>query len=284
VFIELNGVRHHYVSKGEGPPIVLLHALGGSLHAWHGVTENLSLHHHVVGLDLRGHGRSDHPKGAFSIKPWAGDVEALIGALELPAVTLVGHSLSSLVAQQLAVTNPEMVDNLVLAGGISYFEPPAKESYAKRAEMVEADGMDALVDDWLPGALAPRTQAKLPQLVGLLRELFLRNDPAAYAAACRAIAEDLDSLSESERRASNSPLSAPAENALDDGSQVSGRHRLQCRRGVLIPANLAMVLRDTALFLVSSCIWTASETRRWQRFLPPSRRSTSLAQGGELSI
>ena len=189
MFIDLNGVKHHYVSRGEGPPVVLVHALGGTLHAWQGVIDNLALHHHVVALDLRGHGRSEHTKGAYSIKSWAGDVEALIGALELPAVTLVGHSMGTLVAQHLAVSNPDVVDNLVLLGGISYFEPPAKEAYAKRAEMVEADGMDVLVDDWLPGALAPRTHARLPQLTGLLREMFLRNDAHSYAKSCRALAK-----------------------------------------------------------------------------------------------
>jgi 3-oxoadipate enol-lactonase len=189
MFIELNGVKHHYVSKGEGPPVVLLHALGGSLHAWYGVMENLSMHHHVVALDLRGHGRSDHPAGAYSITGWADDVAALIGALELPPVTLVAHSMGTLVAQHLALTKPETVDNLVLVGGISYFEPPAKDNYTKRAEIVEADGMDGLVDDWLPGALAPRTHAKLPQLSGLLRDLFLRNDPTSYAKSCRALAK-----------------------------------------------------------------------------------------------
>ncbi len=188
MFIHLNGVRHHYVSKGEGPPIVLLHGLGGSLHAWYGVIENLSLHHHVVALDLRGHGRSEDAAGAQSLAGWASDVEALVTALELPAVTLVGHSMGTLIAQHLAAAKPETVDNLVLVGGISYFEPPAKEAYNRRAEIVEADGMDALVDEWLPGALAPRTRAKLPQLVGLLRDLFLRNDPICYAKACRALA------------------------------------------------------------------------------------------------
>lgn len=189
MFIDLNGVRHHYVSKGEGPPVVLVHGLGGSLHAWHGVTENLSYHHHVVALDLRGHGRSDASQGPFSIPAFAHDVETLIAALELPAVTLVGHSMGTLIAQHLAATRPEVVDNLVLVGGISYFEPPARDAYVKRAETVEADGMDALVEDWIPGALAPRTRAKLPQLEGLLRELFLRNDPASYAKSCRALSK-----------------------------------------------------------------------------------------------
>ncbi|WP_165492214.1 alpha/beta fold hydrolase [Egibacter rhizosphaerae] len=189
MFLELNGVTHHYSSQGQGPPIVLVHGLGGDLHVWHGVTEALALHHHVVSLDLRGHGRSDAGKGAFSVKTWAQDVEALISALELPPVTLVGHSLGSLVAQHLAVNKPESVDHLVLLGGISYFEPPMQQAYNERADKVEAEGMDSLVDDWVSGALASRTHAKLPQVTGLLRSMFLRNDPKQYAKSCRALAK-----------------------------------------------------------------------------------------------
>lgn len=188
MFIDLNGVRHHYTSTGEGPPIVLVHGLGGSLHLWYGLTQSLALHHHVVALDLRGCGRSEVGRGPLTVQGWARDVIALIGALELPAVTLVGHSLGSLIAQQVALDEPDAVDNLVLIGGISWFEPPAKEQYLKRAEIVEADGLDDIVDDWLTGAISPRNRATHPQLVGLLRELFLRNDPGAYAKACRALA------------------------------------------------------------------------------------------------
>jgi 3-oxoadipate enol-lactonase len=189
MFIDLNGVQHHYVSKGEGPPVVFVHALGGTLHTWYGVMENLALHHHVVALDLRGHGRTDVSSGKVSIPAYADDVAALIAALELPAVTLVGHSMGTLIAQHLAQTRPELVDNLVLVGGISWFEPPLRKAYEARAETVEADGMDAIVDEWLPGALAPRTHAKLPQLTGMLRDMFLRNDRRSYAKACRAVAQ-----------------------------------------------------------------------------------------------
>lgn len=188
MFIDLSGTSHHYTSQGEGPPVVLVHGLGGSLHVWHGVAEALALHHHVVAVDLRGHGRTP-AKGKLTINSWAKDVGALIDALELPPVTLVGHSMGSLVAQQLAVNQPEAVDQLVMVGGISWFEPPTRDSYHQRAKTVEADGLDAIVDDWLTGALAPRTRAKLPQLVGLLRDLYVRNDPRAYAEACRAVAD-----------------------------------------------------------------------------------------------
>jgi 3-oxoadipate enol-lactonase len=189
MFIDLNGVSHHYVSRGEGPPIVLLHGLGGSLHAWHGVIETLALQHHVVALDLRGHGRSGLGGGAYSVQQWAQDVNALIAALELPPVTLVGHSLGSVVAQQAAIDKPEAIDQLVLLGGISWFEPDTKAAFEARAAQAEAEGLEPIVDGWLEGALAPRTRAKLPQLVGLLRDVYLRTDPVAYARACRALAK-----------------------------------------------------------------------------------------------
>lgn len=189
MFIELNGVRHHYTSQGEGPPVVLVHGLGGSLATWYGVVQTLAVNHHVVALDLRGHGRSDPGSADYSVRQWAQDVTALIAALELPPVTLVGHSLGSLVAQQAVLDKPEATDQLVLVGGISWFEPDTRTAYKERADLVESKGMDAIVDQWLPGALAPRTQARLPQLAGLLRELYVRNDPRSYAKSCRALAD-----------------------------------------------------------------------------------------------
>lgn len=189
MFIQLNGVTHHYVSTGEGPPVVLIHGLGGSLDIWHGVTELLALHHHVVAVDLRGHGRTGAGRAQFSIKTWSQDVAALMGALELPAATVVGHSMGSLIAQRLAVESADLVDQLALVGGISYFEPPDQQAYEQRAKTVEEEGLDVLVDDWLVGALAPRTRARLPQVTGLLRHLFLSNDPRNYAKACRALAK-----------------------------------------------------------------------------------------------
>jgi 3-oxoadipate enol-lactonase len=188
MFIQLNGVNHHYASIGEGPPIVLVHGLGGTLDVWHGVSQLLALHHHVVAVDLRGHGRTAAGRAQFSIKAWSQDIAALMAALQLPPATVVGHSMGSLIAQHLAVTEPDMVDQLVLVGGISYFEPPDKQAYEQRAKVVEEEGLDEIVDDWLAGALSPRTHARLPQVTGLLRHLFLSNDPRSYAKASRAMA------------------------------------------------------------------------------------------------
>lgn len=188
MFAEIDGCTLQYVSDGEGPPVVLVHGLGGTANVWHGVTQALRQHHHVVAMDLRGHGRSDG-KGRFTVEGWANDVRGLIRHLQLPAVTLVGHSLGTLVAQALALREPGLVDELILIGGISYFQPPSVEAYRQRADQVEEGGMDAVVDAWLQGAVSPQTHATTPGTVGLLREVFLRNDPAMYAKSCRALAK-----------------------------------------------------------------------------------------------
>lgn len=188
MFADIDGNTLYYVSYGEGPPVVFVHGLGGSANVWHGVMQAMKQHHHGIAMDLRGHGRSQG-RGKFSIEGWARDVHHLIRHLELPAVTLVGHSLGSLVVQHLAQTAPETCDQLVLIGGISYFQPPTADAYRERGDLVEAEGLDLLADAWLQGAVSPQTHATAPGTVGLLRELFLRNDAQSYAKSCRAMAK-----------------------------------------------------------------------------------------------
>ncbi|MBY5163087.1 alpha/beta fold hydrolase [Salsipaludibacter albus] len=188
MFASINDATLHYRSDGEGPPVVFLHGLGGSANIWHGVMAAMTQHHHCVAMDLRGHGRSSGA-GRFSIEGFAKDVEGLVRHLELPAITLVGHSMGSLVAQQLAHRRQDLVSHLVLVGAISQFEPATSEAYRARAQQVEDDGLDGLVDAWLAGAVSPQTHALQSGATGLLRELFLRNDPASYAKATRALAE-----------------------------------------------------------------------------------------------
>ena len=188
MFAEIDGNTMHYDSYGEGPPVVFVHGLGGCSNVWHGVMQAMQQHHHCVAMDLRGHGRSQG-RGKFSIEGWARDVQKLIHHLELPAVTLVGHSLGTLVAQHLAQSSPDTCDQLVLVGAISYFQPPTADAYRERADLVESDGLDALVDAWLEGAVSPQSHAVHAGAIGLLREMFLRNDPQSYAKSCRALAK-----------------------------------------------------------------------------------------------
>jgi len=100
------------------PPVVLLHGAGNSMMAWDAeLCEQLAGRgRFVVRLDSRDAGRSvrGDNAGPYSMHDQAGDVVALLDALELPAATLAGVSLGGVAAQIVAVEHPERVSGLVL--------------------------------------------------------------------------------------------------------------------------------------------------------------------------
>src|SRR5205823_68330 len=76
---------------------------------------------------------------------------------------------------------------LVLCGPITELPAPGKEAFTKRAETVQKEGMIAIADTVLTGALTPATREGNPALAGLVREMLLSNDPACYAGHCLAL-------------------------------------------------------------------------------------------------
>jgi non-heme chloroperoxidase len=119
-FVKLDtGVTLQYVAQGEAqaPVIVLLHGAGDSWHSWELVLPQLPSRFRCYALTLRGHGLSDHPASGYSRADFAADVRAFLAKLDLRGVTLVGHSLGSFVAQEVAETDSAgRVKSLVLIG------------------------------------------------------------------------------------------------------------------------------------------------------------------------
>ena len=110
-----NGIELEVRVSGpeDGPPLVLLHALGESAADWDRIVPAFSEHWRVLALDLRGHGDSEHP-GTYSLELMRDDVLALLDALDLGRVDLVGHSLGGFVAHLVAQQAPDRVARLVL--------------------------------------------------------------------------------------------------------------------------------------------------------------------------
>ena len=108
-----------YVEEmGRGPPILFLHGLGGSSYSWRFVAPRLAATNRVIGLDLRGFGRSDKPfDRAYSAADQANMVKAYIRAANLTRITLVGHSYGGLVALRLVLDRrlePHRIARLVV--------------------------------------------------------------------------------------------------------------------------------------------------------------------------
>jgi pimeloyl-ACP methyl ester carboxylesterase len=106
-----------YFVGGDGPPIVLLHGLGGLASNWRLVAPALAAGRRVIVPDLPGHGGSAALAGAPTIDPFAEAVlEVAAAEAALPA-PWVGHSLGGLVGLRAAARRPDAVSGLVLAAG-----------------------------------------------------------------------------------------------------------------------------------------------------------------------
>jgi non-heme chloroperoxidase len=112
------GVRLHYAEQGDsaGQPLILLHGYTDSWFSYSRVLPSLSSTHHTSALSQRGHGDSERPANGYDMADFAADVVAFMDVMGLPHATLVGHSMGSLVAQEVALTAPERVTRLILIG------------------------------------------------------------------------------------------------------------------------------------------------------------------------
>ncbi len=102
-FADLGDVALHYLTSGEGEPVVLLHGIPQSSHEWRHVMPRLAERYRVVAPDLRGLGDSSRPPGGYDKKTVAHDVwQLLSGHLGIPRFHLVGHDWGGPVAFSLA--------------------------------------------------------------------------------------------------------------------------------------------------------------------------------------
>jgi pimeloyl-ACP methyl ester carboxylesterase len=111
----LNGLR--YFVGGSGPPIVLVHGLGGMASNWRLVAPDLARERRVIVPDLPGHGGSAPLQAAESIDPYADAVLSVAAVEDAVPAPWVGHSLGGLVGLRAALRRPDAVTGLVLAAG-----------------------------------------------------------------------------------------------------------------------------------------------------------------------
>ena len=111
------GVRTYYVTAGEGPAMVLVHANPFDHRLWLYQTAYFSHFFKVIAVDLRAYGLSDKPETPYSFAAVAGDVLAACRAEGVERAVLCGASIGSKVALWLGLEHPGMFPSLVLVGG-----------------------------------------------------------------------------------------------------------------------------------------------------------------------
>lgn len=125
-YADLKDVRLHYVTAGQGTPLVLIHGIPETSYAWRHVIPLLEDKHKIVAPDLRGLGDSSRPYSGYDKKTMADDVWRLMNNhLGIKKFAVVGHDFGSPVAFRLAADHPEAVTHLVLLDvGVVGDRPP----------------------------------------------------------------------------------------------------------------------------------------------------------------
>lgn len=122
-FVEVDGVRLHYVEHGEGEPLILLHGNGSMIQDFQssGLIDMAAKKHRVIVFDRPGFGHSERPRTTI----WTPEAQAdlihkALTKIGVSRATVLGHSWGASVAVALALKYPEAVAGLVLASGYYY--------------------------------------------------------------------------------------------------------------------------------------------------------------------
>jgi pimeloyl-ACP methyl ester carboxylesterase len=121
-FIEVSGARIHYLDKGTGRPIVIIHGLGGQMGNFtYALLDRLTDEFRVILMDRPGSGYSRRAPGATGrLTEQASIVAEFIRKLDLQRPLLVGHSLGGAVALEVALDHPEVVNGLALVAPLTH--------------------------------------------------------------------------------------------------------------------------------------------------------------------
>ena len=117
---------------GSGPPLVLVHGLGGTWEYWAPAMALLARAARCIALDLPGFGHSDDLPGEFTLDKAVARLAAALAALGIPAAPVCGHSLGGPLAVRLARNHPETTSHVVLVGPSGLVEAPVWQRRALR--------------------------------------------------------------------------------------------------------------------------------------------------------
>ncbi len=234
---------------GAGPPLILLHGLGGSLFTWRHVVAALAREHRVIALDLKGFGRSDKPfDDHYSAADQAALVAAFIRKRGLSGVTLVGHSFGGVVALRTArdfSREPGAIVRLVvmdtpalqqdLADGAWFFSVPGLPYVAMAATPPELMTRMMLRLVSAPGRVVPESDVR-----GYAAPFYDLGSRHAFIVTGQSIVD------------TNGPKMGRAYQGIEQPTLI-----VWCRRDRIVPITvgrrLARVLPNARLAILNKC-------------------------------
>jgi len=185
-FVDVAGDRVYVQEWGVGQPLLCLHGLGGGGHFFSALGPLLGDRCRTIAMDFPGSGFSPR-LSITTFDAFADLVVALVSGLKLANVTLLGHSMGTIVALEVIRRSPTLATRFIVVGGLP--EPPgtARDRVSARVAAIKAHGMRGLGADAIAGNVSARTNSARPELTGLLARLFELQGADGYIATADAL-------------------------------------------------------------------------------------------------
>ncbi|MFJ5761342.1 alpha/beta fold hydrolase [Neobacillus sp. NPDC093182] len=150
--VKTNGIELYYEERGSGTPLFLIMGLGADGSLWEEHVKVYEEHFRCILIDNRGSGRSEKPEGPYSTKEMAEDIAGLMKALQIEKAHVSGISMGSGIAQELALTYPQMIKSLTLIASWDQCEPYTKrifEMFRSTAGKCEPSTFTRVLQLWI---------------------------------------------------------------------------------------------------------------------------------------
>jgi len=178
-----------FIRAGSGAPVLFIHGVGMNAAIWQPQFERMAHRWDVIAIDMLGHGRSPLPPPAPELADYARQAIRLLDHLGLESVSVVGHSMGALVAQELSLQAPERIYRIVSLNGVFLRPPELAEAVRNRAAALtgrgDAGGVAQTIARWFGDPVPADLLASAEKTATALREV----DPEGYARTYRLFAQ-----------------------------------------------------------------------------------------------
>ena len=176
-------------SGGNGPAVVLAHAIGCDRRMWEELEKQLAPSYRVINIDARGHGASPVPPRPYSLRVLAEDVRALLDRLSITKAHWVGLSMGGMIGQAFALEHPDRLGWLVIANSTSAYGPDGWTNWQNRIRLVEEGGLGAIREMVAQRYFSEGFRREHADVVKQVMDRFMETPVQGYLGCCDAIRE-----------------------------------------------------------------------------------------------
>ncbi|TGU96706.1 alpha/beta fold hydrolase [Mesorhizobium sp. M00.F.Ca.ET.151.01.1.1] len=177
-----------FIRAGAGTPVLFIHGVGMNAAIWQPQIKRMADRFDVIAIDMLGHGQSPLPPQHPELADYADQAIRLLDHLGLDQVSVVGHSMGALVAQELALRAPERVRRIVSLNAVFRRPPDLAEAVRERAAALDGRGDDAGAAQTIARWFGDPVPAELETAARTTAAALSAVDPEGYARTYRLFA------------------------------------------------------------------------------------------------